>query len=197
MKILKKIGNFFVKIWQWFKETAWIQVLLIVGVVIGVVVSIPPIVKGITKLVDGTHKNTFYKDNRITYDEYVEKVEGQTEGMFVVMLYSPNCSHCEAIQKNLSNFYRDYPDQKIYFIDIDDEDYINDAQLAVLQEKFAQVYNNQASEDRHENYEVFPDSIPTPTIAVIKDKSPYKISLGLSESAALYDDMLRLLDLDN
>lgn len=196
MIILKKIGNFFVKIWQWFKETAWIQVLLIVGVVIGVVVAIPPVVKGINSLVEQNKKVTFYKDNRITYDEYVEKVEGQTEGMFIVMLYSPTCSHCEAIQKSVRDFYKEYKDQTIYFIDIDDKDYITDAQIAVLKEQYAQVYDSQATEDKNENYSTFPDSMPTPTIAVIKDKSPYKISLGLSESrSGVFEDLLDLLEL--
>ena len=27
--------------WEWFKEAAWLQVLLIVGLVVGVVVAIP------------------------------------------------------------------------------------------------------------------------------------------------------------
>ena len=31
--------------WEWFKEAAWLQVLLIVGVVVGIVVSIPYDVK--------------------------------------------------------------------------------------------------------------------------------------------------------
>lgn len=41
MKALKVIGNFFVKIWRWIKETAWVQPLLIVGAIFAVIFSIP------------------------------------------------------------------------------------------------------------------------------------------------------------
>lgn len=41
MIILKSIGAFFVKIWRWIKETAWVQPLLIVGAIFAVIFSIP------------------------------------------------------------------------------------------------------------------------------------------------------------
>ena len=41
MIILKAIGNFFVKVWRWIKETAWIQPLLIVGGIFAIIFSIP------------------------------------------------------------------------------------------------------------------------------------------------------------
>jgi hypothetical protein len=41
MIILKAIGAFFVKIWRWIKETAWVQPLLIVGAIFAVIFSIP------------------------------------------------------------------------------------------------------------------------------------------------------------
>lgn len=45
MVILTAIGRFFKKIWDWIKSTAWIQPLLIVGIIFGVIFSIPSIVK--------------------------------------------------------------------------------------------------------------------------------------------------------
>lgn len=47
MEILKKIAAPFVAIWRWIKETAWVQPLLIVGVIFGVIFSIPSITKAI------------------------------------------------------------------------------------------------------------------------------------------------------
>src|SRR5574344_621569 len=41
MIFLKAIGAFFVKIWRWIKETAWVQPLLIVGAIFAVIFSIP------------------------------------------------------------------------------------------------------------------------------------------------------------
>ena len=41
MIVLKTIGAFFVKIWRWIKETAWVQPLLIVGAIFAIIFSIP------------------------------------------------------------------------------------------------------------------------------------------------------------
>jgi|GEM_PF-847745 hypothetical protein len=47
MNILKKIATPFIAIWRWIKETAWVQPLLIVGIIFGVIFSIPSITKAI------------------------------------------------------------------------------------------------------------------------------------------------------
>lgn len=61
MKVLKAIGNFFVRIWRWIKETAWIQPLLIVGVIFGIIFSIPSITEWIQGLAeDANSASTFY-----------------------------------------------------------------------------------------------------------------------------------------
>ena len=61
MKVLRVIGNFFVKIWKWILKTAWIQPLLIVGLLFGIIFSIPPIVDAI--------KNSGSEDNPIAFLE--------------------------------------------------------------------------------------------------------------------------------
>lgn len=61
MIVLRAIGAFFAKIWRWIKETAWVQPLLIVGLIFGVIFSIPSIVKGIQKLQeDRESSDTYY-----------------------------------------------------------------------------------------------------------------------------------------
>ena len=47
MAILRAIGRFFAKIGRWIRDTAWVQPLLIVGAIFGLIFSIPQIVKGI------------------------------------------------------------------------------------------------------------------------------------------------------
>lgn len=54
MIILKSIGAFFVRIWRWIKETAWVQPLLIVGAIFAIISSIP----SITKAVQGWNNST-------------------------------------------------------------------------------------------------------------------------------------------
>lgn len=63
MVILSAIGAFFARIWKWIKETAWIQPLLIVGIVFGVIFSINPIVNAITSLQEELNSSeTFYRN---------------------------------------------------------------------------------------------------------------------------------------
>jgi len=61
MKILKSIGGVFVKIWRWIKNTAWVQPLLIVGTIFGVIFSIPAITRGIQNMVNSSNSaDNFY-----------------------------------------------------------------------------------------------------------------------------------------
>ena len=43
MKVLKILATPFIAIWRWIKETAWVQPLLIVGLIFGIIFSIPSI----------------------------------------------------------------------------------------------------------------------------------------------------------
>lgn len=75
MVILKSIGAFFVKIWRWIKETAWVQPLLIVGAIFAVIFSIPYITEWASDWT-GQAEGSFY-------DQYQETLEGQTmDGSF-------------------------------------------------------------------------------------------------------------------
>ena len=47
MIVLRAIGAFFARIWRWIRETAWVQPLLIVGLIFGIMFSIKPIYNAI------------------------------------------------------------------------------------------------------------------------------------------------------
>ena len=70
MAILKSIGAFFVKIWHWIKETAWVQPLLIVGAIFAVIFSIPYITEWVGGWT-GNGAGAFYEASLLT-------LEGQT-----------------------------------------------------------------------------------------------------------------------
>ena len=62
MIVLRAIAAFFVRIWRWIKETAWVQPLLIVGVIFGIIFSIPSIVNGIKGLNEQlSSSETYYR----------------------------------------------------------------------------------------------------------------------------------------
>lgn len=66
-KIFGPIGRFFVAVWRWIRETAWVQPLLIVGVIFGVIFSIPSIVDGIRGISDRHNSpDTFYKKYQVS-----------------------------------------------------------------------------------------------------------------------------------
>ena len=73
--VLRAIGGFFAKIGRWIANTAWIQPLLIVGGIFGIIFSIPYIKKGIDGLVAANQtddKIEYYKSRAISLD-YAEE----------------------------------------------------------------------------------------------------------------------------
>lgn len=69
MVILKAIGAFFVKIWRWIKETAWVQPLLIVGGIFAIIFAIPHITKW---------AKTFSKETEgVYFTSYQVSLEGE------------------------------------------------------------------------------------------------------------------------
>lgn len=200
---MKKIGNFFGSIWRWFKDTAWIQIILLVSVVVGVVLCINPVVNGIKSLIQSHQTVTFYKDHNITYTEYEQYVSEQKAGQenqFIVLFYDDDCSHCERIQKSVRSFYKENSEQVIYTINLGDEDAITDAGKSILAEDFAPVYNNSAEEEKNEQYQYYPtdELIVTPTFVVVRDNAPLKVILGVDETKdGVYEALYKMLDIND
>lgn len=124
--------------WEWFKSAAWLQVLLIVGLVVGVVVAIPYVVQGITDLVNRNNSH-FYESREITFDDFQDMIDGHDanradgavgdgtffpgtapqnydqlisedlEG-FVIMFVKANCDQCSTLQPYVEKWYNDYND---------------------------------------------------------------------------------------
>lgn len=69
MNILKKLATPFVAIWRWIKETAWVQPLLIVGVIFAIIFSIPSITSAIQGLQNGSSDGLdYYNTIRLSLD---------------------------------------------------------------------------------------------------------------------------------
>ncbi len=86
MLILKTIGSFFVKIWRWIKETAWVQPLLIVGAIFAVIFSIPSITNAIQSWTK-TSSDSWLLNYRISlegevYDEDVSNADKLTQAIY-------------------------------------------------------------------------------------------------------------------
>ena len=101
-KFFKAIGNFFVKIWNWIRDTAWIQPLLIVGLIFGVIFSIPSISKGIKNLSDNSGKYAFINKNTMRSDELL-KYESEKKD-FLLVLVEEECENCTVAEKGFKYF---------------------------------------------------------------------------------------------
>lgn len=156
--------------WEWFKSAAWLQVILIVAIVIGVVVAIPFIVRTIS---DAANKDEskFFKNHRKSYaevekylagekskdadgyignykmDEKTNKInwnEGETG--FVLLIYKSNCDNCNSLQKPLetwwSTFEKEQGNNKIKLYTLDVSWVLDDAEKTTSSEGKKNDYDN-------------------------------------------------------
>ncbi len=129
--------------WEWFKEAAWLQVLLIVGVVVGLVIAIPFVVEGIVNALNRNDSN-FYESHRIKFADFERYLSGEDKNCngtvgaanangeygksddqegFVVMFYKQNDSDCNSLQGRVetwyNNFNKNYGEGNLKFYTID------------------------------------------------------------------------------
>lgn len=71
---LKKLATPFIALWRWIKETAWVQPLLIVGIIFAIIFSIPYISSGISNLINRKSSDIEY------FDDYQLSLEGSKPG---------------------------------------------------------------------------------------------------------------------
>lgn len=107
-KIFQPIGKFFGAIWRWIKETAWVQPLLIVSIIFGLIFSIKPISEGISSLAENvSNSERLYKDNKVTLTNgkaynLVEDVDGarfKDDDKYFLVFVESSCANCKAAYK--------------------------------------------------------------------------------------------------
>ena len=115
-KVLVAIGGFFAKIGRWIANTAWVQPLLIVGGIFGIIFSIPYIKQGFESIGAGSTTDAdiqYYKDRAISLvnsdkhesdldklltaledgdDDFVRSKYGEK---FFLSLGKEDCSYCK------------------------------------------------------------------------------------------------------
>ncbi len=148
MKVLRAIGGFFAKIGRWIANTAWIQPLLIVGGIFGIIFSIPYIKKGIEGLqADTTDYNYQYYSNHalgltgenskaeklLTYleNEEFKLIEEEFAPKFFLTFVEKSCANCKecvagykAFSSNFNSLVSDKDEAKfkLYTILVDKKD---------------------------------------------------------------------------
>ena len=81
-KVLKVIGTPFIKLWTWIKETAWVQPLLIVGIIFAVIFSIPSITSWVQSWNFGSDTYTFLQNKKLSLEGMTDVPSGQAADFF-------------------------------------------------------------------------------------------------------------------
>ena len=130
MKVLRAIGGFFAKIGRWIANTAWIQPLLIVGGIFGIIFSIPYIKAALEKDPDTTdYDYEYYKgyglgleedgraDKLLSYfaNQELTKIDNEFGKKFFVSFIRKDCSGCVNSLPGFKDFsinFGDYANDK-------------------------------------------------------------------------------------
>lgn len=210
-KILNAIGGFFKKIGRWIKETAWIQPLLIVGAIFGLIMSIKPIANFINDITTVESESNFYKSNLKDYEFINNKIEknGENDVTLVILIQKENheCEQCVNQQGNFDDFFAaDHKDAENnrnyslfvldvasdYFVDEDGNDTDKSvAELIVrdwggldnmwLNDMGSAGFNTDTSVEINTNADHNYDVIPTPAILRFNGNECVGISMGLTD----------------
>ena len=148
MKVLRAIGGFFAKIGRWIANTAWIQPLLIVGGIFGIIFSIPYIKKGIEGLQTDTtdHDYQYYSNHALSLtgenskaekllsyleEEKFTEIKSEFGEKFFLTFVEKSCANCKEcvagykqFANNFNSLVSDKNEQKfkLYTILVDKKD---------------------------------------------------------------------------
>lgn len=105
MFILRAIGNFFVRIGRWIKNTAWIQPLLIVGGIFAIIFSIPYISKWVGSwFKSDSASEKYYSSKKINLDK-AEDGNSDVDKLFSYLSDPDNADNAKAKAKYGDKFF--------------------------------------------------------------------------------------------
>ena len=145
--IFRAIGGFFVRIWRWIKETAWVQPLLIVSLIFGIILLIQPISGAIADLGDKiTNNKKYFKNNKVSlygndaYDLiYDEDTRFAKNDKYFLVFVGSDCPNCENAYPGFETLIKDKTfksDYKIKTIYTDEEKNVDIEKEGLLYELF-------------------------------------------------------------
>lgn len=208
-----KVENFFIKLGKgikkgffglinWVKNTAWIQPLLIVGVIFGVILCIKPVTNWIGGLFNPDESFVFYKEHKTAMKTAKENAEKAT-GTVILFFYSDSSSTCKSVEKTIKNFQSANTSIVWYTIDCDgdtttniddipnntEQDQIIDSFTDLFLTEYAPVYENGyecLKSSSHSELEI-ESGIPTPMLARYDNGVLQGVKIDLSTSKTADD----------
>lgn len=157
-KVFGAIGGFFKRVWRWIAETAWIQPLLIVGLIFGVIFSIPSISSWIANAAATSGQFAFYKRNTVevskllddfdngNYEKYYKDEEAKN---FLLVFIEEDCDQCindeEAFKYFCTNrdgrYWEGNVAPAVYFVYANYDEDDNNQKQADAWKEFTEKYN--------------------------------------------------------
>lgn len=155
MIVLRAIGAFFARIWRWIRETAWVQPLLIVGLIFGIMFSIKPIYNAIKDAqAKSSSAETYYRQFQVSLqggdDSQASKLTTQISksieeqknlidpsfglgNKFFLMYVAEDCDECnsskggfEYFQENFGSIYSKDNTEPFHIVTIFTDEVMND-----------------------------------------------------------------------
>ena len=186
--MMEKIKNVLKKVVGYVKESAWIQPILFVVVIMVLILGIQGIGGAVNKAKDiscsckDKENVTLYK--KILAEDVLEKIEEGDD--FVLYIGYESCSGCQAFQPALKRYAKDYPNKKIYYLSIEtnDEGEYKDATLnADVLEEISQHIED-----------ILGEGLATPTVAAFKDGKCVDAKVGGGVNGITVSDIVSLYE---
>ena len=151
MNFLKKLGTPFVALWRWIKETAWVQPLLIVGVIFAIIFSIPSITSWVQSWDFGDDKYNWLENKQLSLEGITdEKIDGEAADFFSTFeeaqSFWKNDNKDEA-RKTMKSYTGDADKLFLYFVQENDAaNNINEANKYLVEEAWKNKVISRAEE---------------------------------------------------
>ncbi len=120
MNVLKKLGTPFVAVWRWIKETAWVQPLLIVGIIFAIIFSIPSITKWVQSWDFGDDSYDWLNSNRLSLEGCTkDSTKGEAAEFFQAFETAQNNwnnGNKEEARRELNKYTGDSNKMFLYFV---------------------------------------------------------------------------------
>lgn len=138
-KVLNAIKKGFLGFIGWIKNTAWVQPLLIVGAIFGLIMSIKPISNWIGQITDVNTTYTFYDSRYVNLEELEAKIDATEEDtnktllVFYIREANDTCANCQTQEKYIQSFfnsdhskYENARDYEIVVLDIASDEFLDE-----------------------------------------------------------------------
>ena len=139
MNVLKKLGTPFVALWRWIKETAWVQPLLIVGVIFAIIFSIPSITSWVQSWDFGDDKYNWLENKQLSLEGITdEKIDGEAARFLSTFEEAQSLwknNEKDEAREKMKSYTGDADKLFLYFVQENDaSDNINEANKYLVEE---------------------------------------------------------------